>query len=233
MLSNIIHAYDELESAVYAKRILQKQSALPAKLRAKKSSALDFISTMYTSIQPFIERSPYFRNLPADFRQTIIHSNFIGTAGVNGFMIGAEADVYANEDYINACNKVYGIEYVKGNRRVLERYETNQNLLKLILIILTFSSNASVTSYDPSAALTIRSTTQMLYLLHTQDMFITILWKYVVYLYGYIDGVKKMDSLVKNVLETLDRIHATASQQHWDMVDHIVKETFNLLSLDS
>lgn len=233
LLSNIIHAYDEQEPVAHAKRTLQKQSILPAKLRTKKSSAFELISTMYTSIQPFIERSPYFRNVPADLRRIILQNNFAGVAGVNGCMIGAEADVFANEHYVNACNEIYGVEYVRDVRLSLARYETNQNLLKLILIILTFSSNASVTTYDPSVVLTIPSHAQTLYLLRTQDMFITMLWKYIVYLYGYIDGIKKMNGLVKNLLETLDRIHAIASKQHWDMVDHIVEETFNSLSIDS
>ena len=62
-------------------------------------------------------------------------------------------------------------------------------------MILAFSSNCSIVLSDHSLNLTNTSATSSISLIHIQDIFIVILWKYLVYQYGFIDAVRRLDNL--------------------------------------
>jgi hypothetical protein len=233
LLSNIIHAYDEQNIVTRTHCSFKEQSSLPPKIRSKTSNTLELIGFFYTAIQPFIERSPYFHALPRNLRQFIMQNNLNGTGGLNSLLAATEADVFDNEVHTTMCNEIYGSEYVKASRRLMARLETNRNLLKLMLIILAFSSNCSIVMYDHSINLTNASAINSIYLIRIQDIFVTMLWKYLVYLYGYDNAVKRFDHLVKNYLDTLVRIDENLSTQHWKMVDTIVEKTTHSLTFDN
>ncbi|UJR09463.1 hypothetical protein I4U23_013701 [Adineta vaga] len=232
LLSNIIHAYDEQELLVRTQCSLREQSSLPPKLRVKKHNTLDLIGSFYAAVQPFIERSTYFHNLPSSLRRVIIENNLCGTGAFNSFMTATEANVYDNEDYISICNEIYGVEYVQVSYNIIKRIESNRTLLKLMLIVLAFSSNASLVSFDQSIKLTNRSTIQSIYLIRIQNVFVTMLWKYIVYQYGFVEAVRRFSCLVKSFLDTLSQIERNVSTQHMKMVDDIVEKTLYSLKLE-
>jgi len=206
---------------------------LPLKIRSKKSNVLELIGLFYTVIQPFIERSPYFHNLPTDVRRVLIENNLNGTGAFNSLFAAIEAKVFDNELYTTTCNEIYGADYIKESLHLMSRIESNGTLIKMMLIILAFSSNCSLVLPEHASNLTNTSATSSVILIHIQDEFIIILWKYLVYQYGFIEAVRRLDYLVKNYLDTLNRINENNSKQHGDMVDLIVEKTVHSLTLDS
>jgi hypothetical protein len=184
-------------------------------------------------MQPFIERSPYFYTLPTDIRRIIIQNNLNGTGSFNSVLASAEANVFDNEIHIAACNEIYGTDYVKEAHRFLSRMESNRTLLKIMLMIFAFSSNCSIVTYDYTINFINSSTINTLYLFRIQNTFIIMLWKYLLYQYGYVDAIKCFVRLVKNYLDVLTRTHENVSKQHWKMVDNIVEKTTHSLALDN
>jgi hypothetical protein len=59
-----------------------------------------------------------------------------------------------------------------------------------------------------------------------------MLWKYLIYQYGYVDAIRTYARLVKSYLDILNRMSENVSKQHWKMVDTIVEETMHLLTID-
>ncbi|CAF0733242.1 unnamed protein product [Adineta steineri] len=232
ILSNIVHAYDEQNIVIRIQHALQEQSSLPLKLRSKQSSTLDLVGLFYTAIQPFIERSPYFHDLPIVVRQVLIHNNLNGTGAFNSLFGALQANVFDNEAHILNCNEIYGAEYVKESERVMRRLESDTTLIKMLLIILVFSSNCSIISSEQIFSLSYTSTTSAMILTHVQDIFVVILWKYLVYKYGFIEAVRRLNRLVKNYLDLLNRVHENHSKQHAEMVNIIVEKTADSLALN-
>jgi hypothetical protein len=187
------------------------------------------MSSFYTAIQPFIKRSPHFQTLSPDIRRTLIKNNLSGTGAFNSMFAAVEAKVFDNEFYLVTCNEIYGTDYVKESRRVLTRMESNGTLIKIMLIILAFSSNCSIVL---SEHLINTSAISSIVLTRIQDIFITIMWKYLVYQYGFIEAVRRLDYLVKNYLDVLNRINENDSIQHRKMVDVIIEKTKHSLALD-
>ena len=142
-------------------------------------------------------------------------------------MIAAiEGNVYDSEAHITVCNEIYGEEFVAESYRVLQRLESNRTLLKIMLMILLFASNSSIVIYDPLiyAQLSEQSIGQTIQLLRIQDVLVTMIWKYMNYQYGFIEAVKRFSLVVKNFLDTLNRMKDNYSDQHWQMVDVIVDQ---------
>jgi hypothetical protein len=188
------------------------------------------VGSFYTAIQPLIERCPYFHSLPTDIRKIIIQNNLNGTGGFNSMFSAADANVFDNDAYVVACNEIYGEEYVKVSRRLITKIESNRTLLKIMLMVLAFSSNCSIVSYDYSTSSV--DVSLILHITRIQDIFVTMLWKYLVYQYGFAEAVRRFTYLIKNYLDVLNRIHANNSAQHWKMVDIIVEKTTHLLTSD-
>ncbi|CAF1505828.1 unnamed protein product [Adineta steineri] len=232
LLSNIIHSYDEQNITLRTQCTLKEQSCLPAKLRSKRINTLELVGSFYTAIEPFIECSSYFQCLPSSIRRMIIQNNLNGTGALNSLMGADDAKVFENESHVHMCNEIYGADYVKESYRLSTRIESNRTLLKILLIILTFSTNCSIVAYDHSTKYINISIPEAIHLIRIQNIFVTMLWKYLTYQYGYMGAVKRFDYLIKNYLDTLNRINANVSTQHWEMVDIIVEKTTHSLAID-
>lgn len=227
LLSNIIHAYDEQNLAIRTQHFLQQQLTFHPKIRSKATHALEVIGSFYSAVQPLLERTLYFRQLPSEQRRLIVQNNLCGSGTFNSMIAAVEANVYGNQAHIDACNKVYGKEYVEESHRVLKRLETNLTLLKILLLILAFASNSSIVIFDHSYDQRISHHTVSL--LKIQDVFVTMIWKYLIYQYGYIEAVKRFSNIVKNFLDTLNRMRDNHSEQHWQMVDVLVEKMHDVL----
>ena len=231
LLSNTLHAYDEQNLVIRTQHCLKEQSSLPPKLRTKQMNTLELIGSYYLAVQPFIERSPYFSTLPLDIRKIILENNFSGTGGFNTMIAAAEANVFDNENHVARCNEIYGTDYVRESERLLTRFEPNITLLKLFLMVLMFSTHCSLVLYDHSIESINRSSTKSLDLLHIQNIFITMLWKYLVYQYGHEDAIRCFINMIKNYLDVLNHMHENVSQQHQKMVDNIIEKTTQSLEI--
>lgn len=225
LLSTILQAYDEQNLIVRTQNALQEQLSLPPKIRSKISFALDIISLSYTSIQPFLERLPYFHQLPNETRRILLRNNLNGTGTFNSMLAASEAKVFDYEYYIGTCEQIYGPECVNEVERFLSRREFNLTLMKIMLVILAFSSNCSIILPDWNFNLHNSSSPYSMDLLRTQNIFIVLLWKYLVYQYGFDQAVRRLDNLVKYHLDLLNRINDITNQQHFDMIEDIIRKT--------
>jgi len=143
-----------------------------------------------------------------------------------------ESKALDNAFYIATCNELYGEDFIKESHRLMTRMESNGTLIKIMISILAFSSNCSIVLPDHTFNLTNASTTNSILIIRIQDIFIVILWKYLVYQYGFIEAVRRLDNLVKYHLALLNRINEVNSKQHVKMVDFIIEKTAHALTLN-
>ena len=229
LLSNILNSYDEQNLVCITQAFLKQQLALPPKIRMKKLITLELIGSHFQAVQPFLKRSPYFYRLPHDMQTMILQNNFLGTGNFNTVVASLEANAFRNEFYTAQCCQIYGEATVKSTYRIMERVEPNLSLLKVLIMILAFSTNCSITDYkEPICLITIN----VKYLLSIQNIFITMLWKYLVYQYGHENAVRRLLVMVKNYLDVLQKAHESAAQQHRTMVDNITERIVDTLVVD-
>ena len=147
-----------------------------------------------------------------------------------------ETDAFHNCTYMTACSALYGYDYMNKCEQDNRRLEANGSLLKLLLFVLIFSSNCSIVFYPGDVASeaaaaaedeegedgvggrrdssnkskTRTNTTREL--LGMQDVYVTMLWKYMVYLYGYNQAAVRFSSMIKSVIDMFHRVEELPAQ---------------------
>ena len=67
-------------------------------------------------------------------------------------------------------------------------------------------------------------------LVRVQHVFVTVLWKYLIYLYGLAGAVRWFDSSVRWILDVMRVTDERAKIEHAKMIDTIVEETTRSLA---
>ncbi|CAF0806497.1 unnamed protein product [Adineta ricciae] len=232
LLSNVIHAYDEKNVITAAQKLLREQASLPVKIRAKKMMVFELIGTFFSAVKPFLYYLPHFHSLSFDVRRVLIENNLNGMGALNAMFGAYELKLFGNDSHVRTCYEIYGEEYVKESERLANRSEQNGTLVKMFLTTLAFSTNCSVVEESQITTSTNTSVTSSIALTRIQDVFIIMLWKYLVYQYGYLGAVRHLDHLVKFYLDILNRLNELNSKEHKDMINVIIDQTIHSLTLD-
>ena len=115
-----------------------------------------------------------------------------------------ETNALQNPAYKYSCNILFGDELVKAYIRDNERFLPNGNIYKLLIFVLIFSSNCSVVIYPNDEH--IQTISSSIELIHIQNIYITMLWKYLIYIYGHDGAVMCFTKIIKNVLDAFARM---------------------------
>lgn len=186
------------------------------------------ISQFFMGIQPLIERSPDVNFLSVDARRALIKNNLNTTGAVNGIFICRELNLYQNTVFWNPCQVQYGTEFMEYCVRNSARCDPNGNLIKIMLFVATFSTNCSIVDFDQQESLT--NINISLELIHIQNIYVTMLWKYFLYLYGFKEAVIRYSYMVKNILDIIRMLSLMPKNEgHDQMVEKIVSETERVL----
>ena len=194
--------------------------------------AFELIGTFFSAIKSFLYYSPHFHSLSADVRRVLIENNLNGMGALNAMFGACELKLFDNDSHIRTCYEIYGEEYVKDSELLASRSEQNGTLVKLFLITLAFSTNCSIVEESQISTSTNTSVTSSIALTRLQDVFIVMLWKYLVYQYGYLGAVRRLDHLVKFYLDILYQLNELNSKEHRDMIHVIIDQTTHSLTLD-
>ncbi|CAF0879805.1 unnamed protein product [Rotaria sp. Silwood1] len=228
LLSNCLHAFDEQNPSARIQNSLNELTSLPPKLRLKPLELTNLIRELFSSIGPLIERSSDFHSLPVNVRQILVKRNLYITGSMNGLFLCRELHVLDNMSVLNSYTQLYGCEYMIECRRKIARYDPNGSLIKIFVFILAFSSNCSLVTYDSQADLTIMSNS--IHLVPIQNVYITMLWKYLIYLYGFKEAVLRFTRLIKDVLDLVNMLsQAPQTETRSRIMNPIVTETEHTL----
>lgn len=148
------------------------------------------------------------------------------------FVFG-EAGVYDNIRNAAFMLPMYGPDLVYRAKRIYMRMDRDSTLVKMMQIIFAFSSNCNITSYDERMENDplLRGTFR---LLGSQDMYVEILWKYMLYRYHESEAYQRFAALVKQMLDLItfsDYIYSTAAH-HKTLVDHVIEQAETTLVLN-
>ena len=148
---------------------------------------------------------------------------------MNCVFIIREMSALNNMTFLISCDAVYGDDIFQYSTHFVSRLEPNSLLIKILLLILAFSTNCSIVTPNQSNRRT--SVSNAMTILEVQNIFVTMFWKYLIYQYGFAASVQRLNSLIKYVLDLLHGIHEKSNVQHGQMIDTIVEQTTRSLSI--
>jgi len=228
LLSNLSHCYDEYSGLSMAERYMHEQNILPLKLRFKIASvinlyhmSLDKNQLLYTNNRDFLSLSP-------DDRSTLLHGTFEYTGALLTTFILHRVRLMEYSAYYDALAIMAPPSIIPTIKRLGNRLDLDTIIVKLFLAILSFST-ISYTIYSNTPPVILSNIKQIL---HIQDTYAELIWRYLLYKYNYQQAVKCFSDLIKCIFgaqEAIDKVHN--DQWYTDIVDSTVQQTEQCLTL--
>lgn len=205
LLSNVVHAYDNFSSIPdtrYAIKHLTKSSNSQSSV---DSISIKIAEASNASVISVVRCLPDFQILTISEQRSLLERNMHGTTGVNFVLVSRDSGCIDSSTFLADISSIYGYETIPRMKYLQNQLDPDSTIVKLILIILAFSSNCSaVTILENNQTDTFLLGTFRLF--GSQNVYVELLWKYMIYRYGYDVAVIRFACLIQQVLFLIDHI---------------------------
>ncbi|CAF3494171.1 unnamed protein product [Rotaria sp. Silwood1] len=240
-LSNIVNLFDSKFPISNIRQLLEIQSTYPMKMRLKmaETNMLRIINTMYQGVLPFIINISHFGNLSLNDQSALIERNLRNIGGYSGIVISRDADIHSSPIFKIGFPLIYGSKVMEDAMKIYEKTDSDGTLVKLLMPTLIFSTacdlliltdknenklNISTNEY--------RLLTDEKQILDIQNFYTEILFKYMIFRYGYKDAALKFAGLIKTSLDqSMCSLNGREALRHKQLMQTIVKQTEQSLTL--
>ncbi|CAF1105592.1 unnamed protein product [Adineta steineri] len=205
LLSNIVHSHDIFSTMSQMLLTANNLPRLSVEAHSNVINPIEIIQEMCISMQSFISSSPDFRILTLRILRI--------------------------PKYLNAFITIYGSDTMLSLRHTVEQLDPDSTLIKIILIILAFSSNCLIVNINKTMERdslldgTFR-------LLGSQNVYVELLWKYLIFKYGYGDSVLRFTRLIQIFLCVIKKLAIvyTNNTTHRKILDGVTARTKRTLA---
>ncbi|CAF3595771.1 unnamed protein product [Rotaria sp. Silwood1] len=213
LFSNIIHAYDIFSPVKSIYNEIACQSKLPLKIRIKFAQKLipNLLISFYTSLQSYIRCINEFQMFTIAEQKCIYQRNFHSTSSLMGQLILRESGIIENETYLSAFASLYNIETLIQAASIMTRLDYDSTLVKIFLVIISFSSNCFMIDISTNiyGDYILRKTKQLFFY---QNQYVELLWKYMIFRYGYKEATFRFAGLIKQIIDLIPLVVDTYAQ---------------------
>lgn len=206
------------------------QLTYPAKIRMKlvSSNYMNFLGKCYRTLTQIIEGIFHLNISSKNDRRILIERTITSLGGLNGLFIVRELNLHNNYEYTSCAITIYGSTLAQKVAYNANHMDTDGTLIKILLIILSFS-----TCYDtinPTDTNLLLNTNEIFL---TQNIYIEIMFKYMLFRYGYNEASVRFAKLIKIVLDQ-NMCLGTAGdiQSHKTMIKTVIQDADRIVSLD-
>ncbi|CAF2509458.1 unnamed protein product [Rotaria sp. Silwood2] len=244
LLSNINNAYNSRSPISNINNIISSQSIYPPKIRLKMANAnfMDIIASMYAASEIFIKIIPDFSSMTNYYQNVLITRNILNLGGFNCQFMMRETNILKDAAYSNCLSSTYGTWIFNGTVRIADDIDPDGTLFKLLFVVLAFSacSDVVIPPYNKCDKISDYSVSDVLietnylsintqYLFEIQNKYVELMFKYMVYRYGYYEAALRFAALMKNFLyQSVLSANATEISKHDDMLKTLVDKTEQL-----
>jgi hypothetical protein len=196
-------------------------------------NSLYIIGFIYAALQSFVNCTADFRVLTTAEQCSLLRRNMYGLLTFYCIFVFRESGVFDNTNTENVILPLYGYKNVQSIKRIAIRLEHDSTLAKLMLIILTFSSNYFQLS-DKDRAIKDGLLNGTFRLFGSQNFYAELLWNYMTYRYSFRDAVRRFNGMINIALDALklasDIYHS--NKIHRDFMDNIAEQYEHFLKLN-
>ncbi|CAF1368969.1 unnamed protein product [Adineta steineri] len=202
LISNVVHAFDAFSPVSEVRRAIETLNASSFNQSLDVSQSLHLMSSFYNSLQSFISSIPDFKILTPSEQCSLFQRNMLGLLCIGGMYFMRESGIFDKPESEMLVLPLYGTEVIKHAKVICQQLNYDPIVFKLMLVALAFSSNCYMiqnpgnTDKDSLLLGTFR-------LLGSQNVYIELMWKYLMYRYDYQYSVNRFSNLIGQVLDAL------------------------------
>ncbi|CAF1213861.1 unnamed protein product [Adineta steineri] len=231
LLSNIVHSHDTFSTMSQMLLTVNNSSALRVEAHSNVINPIEIINQMCISMQSFISSSPDFRVLTLSEQTSLFERNLHGVVAFYSTLFFRHTGILRIPEYFNAFITIYGSDIMLSLRHTVEQLDPDPTLIKIILMILAFSSNCLIVNTNKTMERdslldgTFR-------LLGSQNVYVELLWKYLISKYGYDESPLRCARLIQIflcVIKKLAIVH-TNNATHRTISDGLTARTKQILA---
>lgn len=226
LFSNVSYAYDRFSLTPTLDRILNNLSISPDEIHFDAGDVLKIIDCVFKSVRLFVSSTPDFQVLSLNEQQSLFERNLLGVSSFCSSIFFRDTHFLENSTCCNSFITVYGLEIVEQVKYFIEQLDLDSTLFKLMLLVIAFSSNCMIVGeHENMHNDSFIFGTFRLY--GSQNIYLELLWKYMLYQYGYSETVIRFSKLVKCVLSKISQaasIYMSNGIIH-DFIDEVTEKT--------
>lgn len=230
LISNIIHAHDATEILPTTKLLLESQSVLPLKMRLKTATILHIHKQFFLTFLPYIQRSRFFHELSSQACEELAQNNFHIFGVFHGGFIIRELNGMSYPTFRESLSVIYSENIDQTIDKFTSRLDSDCALMKIILMLLAFSTNCGMVTFNASQINSIVGNS--ISIMNIQNTIASICWKYLLYQYGFVIAVHKFSSHIKYLLDVLKGSYEQENSQNAQTVNQIVNDTKRTLIIN-
>ena len=226
LLSNVFHAYERFNPISTYNCILETLSSSPYKTRFDTTGISKTTSCAFTSLQSFISSTPDFQVLSLNEQQSLLKRNLHGMGPFATSIAFHDTNFFQNFKCYSGFLEFYGSETTIQEEHLINQLDLDSALLRFILLVISFSSNCFIVDIHE----TIHNDSFLFgtfRLFGSQNVYVEVLWKYMLYRYGYYETVLRFSGLIKCVLDKIKQASSLymSNKIHKNLVDGIIKHS--------
>lgn len=232
LFSNVIHAFDRFSAVPTFNYIIAQLSSPTCRIRFDSTDAAAAIGSVFESMKSFVGCAPDFQVLTTHEQQALLQRNLHGVGSFCTYLVFRDTSVFYNPVTFDSYHRTYGEQTMRQSFLLTKRLDLDSTLFKLMFLVIVFSSNCCIVDMDQHARDdTFLFGTYRLY--GSQNVYVLLLWKYMVYRYGEQHAVLRFAGLVKNVLDMISDAARTYldNELHHHLVDDVVEKVKDELIL--
>ena len=229
LLTNVVYAFDRFTAVTQARVIVENFHTQPS-----LGQSINLMSGIYVSLESFINSIADFRIMTIAEQQSLIERNMHGLWSFYGTFTCRESGVFNNEINERILMPLYGMANIQQTRRLTAKLDHDLTLIKLMLIILTFSSNLFAVNDEKNnfeRDSLLRGTFRIF---GSQNVYVELMWNYMTYRYGFNQSVRRFSTFIKIILKLIQLGSSIndSNEIHHQLADEIIEQTERSLSLN-
>ena len=233
LISNITGAFEAFNPTNEIRQILEISKTSNSDNEYDLSQSLGVISTFCNSLQSFISSIPDFKILTPTEQCSLFQRNLLGLLSLGSIYLMHTSGIFEQTDNERILVPLYGSEPLQQARAICQQLDPDPVPFFIMLVALAFSSNNFI--LDTRDHLTQDSLLLGTFrLFGSQNVYVELLWKYLIHTYDHHLAVQKFSALVKQLLDTMKFSVQLYEKNllYQTFIDHTLEEMTNVSAIN-
>ena len=191
------------------------------------------IHSLFMSMYSFIQSSPDFRLLTFNNQISLIHRNLYGVVNLYYIIVFRDSTMINNGKCLERFINIYGPEMIILTKHLCERLDFDSTFLNTMLMIFALSSNCQVGNrFESKWNESVAFDTHRLFT--AQNIYVEVLWNYLIYRYGYPQSIRRWAQLIGVFLRLMENSewNYINNRVHHELVNECLENILHLLMMN-
>jgi len=183
-------------------------------------------------MRSFVSCTPDFQVLSVNEQQSLFERNLHGISSFCANIYYRDTKFFENAKCYGSFASTYGSQIIEKGKRRFKHLDLDSTLLKFILLIIAFSSNCFIVNIkDDVHNDSFFNGTFRLY--GSQNVYVELLWNYMIDRYGFHETVLRFARLVIYILDIVKDASAVyiTNEDHHNFVHDFIEQTKEELAI--